>query len=98
MNKQRKPTFSPEFRLKAAQLVVDRGHSVRETADAMGVGKSTMERFFRSLKTEWIPALGYRNFMEAKHAVTDYLDGYYSQTRPHQHNHGLSPNTAEQLY
>ena len=57
-----------------------------------------MERFFRSLKTEWIPALGYRNFVEAKHAVTDYLVGYYSQTKPHQHNRGLSPNTAEQLY
>ncbi|WP_353411427.1 IS3 family transposase, partial [Pseudoteredinibacter isoporae] len=51
-----------------------------------------MERFFRSLKTEWVPALGYRNFTEAKYAVTDYLVGYYSQTRPHRHNGGLSPN------
>jgi len=57
-----------------------------------------MERFFRSLKTEWVPKLGYRSFTEAKYAVIDYLVGYYSQTRPHRHNRGLSPNTAEQLY
>jgi putative transposase len=38
-----------------------------------------MERFFRSLKTEWTPNIGYRNFMEAKQHITDYLIGYYSQ-------------------
>ncbi len=59
---------------------------------------SPMERFFRSLKTEWVPTLGYKNFTEAEHSITDYLVGYYSQTRPHRHNRGLSPNTAEQRY
>jgi putative transposase len=57
-----------------------------------------MERFFRSLKSEWMPTIGYRSFIEAKYAVTEYLVGYYSQTRPHRHNSGISPNTAEQLY
>jgi len=38
-----------------------------------------MERFFRSLKTEWVPTLGYRSFIEAKHSITDYVVGYYSQ-------------------
>jgi putative transposase len=57
-----------------------------------------MERFFRSLKTEWVPTLGYQNFTEAKHAITNYIVGYYSQTRPHRHNNGLSPNAAERKY
>jgi putative transposase len=57
-----------------------------------------MERFFRSLKTEWVPTLGYRNFTEAQCSVTDYIVGYYSQTRPHRHNSGLSPNAAERKY
>lgn len=57
-----------------------------------------MERFFRSLNTEWIPARGYRSFTEAQQSITEYLTGYYSQTRPHQHNRGLSPNTAEKRY
>ncbi len=57
-----------------------------------------MERFFRSLKTEWVPTLGYRSFIEAKHSITDYVVGYYSQTRPHQHNNGLSPNAAEKQH
>jgi putative transposase len=59
---------------------------------------SPMERFFRSLKTEWIPETGYRSFGEAKHAVINYIIGYYSQVRPHQHNVGLSPNAAEQKF
>jgi putative transposase len=57
-----------------------------------------MERFFRSLKTEWVPALGYRNFTDVQQSITKYLVGYYSQTRPHQHNCSLSPNAAEGQY
>jgi len=57
-----------------------------------------MERFFRSLKTEWVPALGYRSFTEAQQSITECLVSYYSQTRPHQHNRGLSPNAAERQY
>ncbi len=57
-----------------------------------------MERFFKSLKTEWIPELGYRSFLEAKYAITDYIVGYYSQLRPHQHNNMLPPNLAEEEY
>jgi len=59
---------------------------------------SPMERFFRSLKTEWIPTTGYRNFIEGLHSITSYIVGYYSQTRPHSHNGGLSPNNAEKEY
>lgn len=58
---------------------------------------SPMERFFRSLKSEWIPEFGYVNFDHAKHDIIKYLIGYYSQVRPHQHNDGLTPNEAEAL-
>ncbi|GAA0794863.1 Transposase InsO and inactivated derivatives [Marinobacterium sediminicola] len=57
-----------------------------------------MERFFRSLKTEWVPETGYRSFVEAKQSITDYLVGYYSQVRPHRHNDDLPPNVAERTY
>ncbi len=57
-----------------------------------------MERFFRSLKTEWVPILGYRNFIEAQQEITRYIIGYYSQIRPHQYNGGLTPNESERLY
>ncbi len=59
---------------------------------------SPMERFFRSLKTEWIPREGYPSFLEAKHGITDYVIGYYSEIRPHTHNYGLTPNEAERRY
>ncbi|WP_421865984.1 IS3 family transposase [Motiliproteus sp.] len=57
-----------------------------------------MERFFRSLKTEWIPETGYTSFAQAKQSITDYLIGYYSQVRPHQHSDMLPPNMTEKNY
>ena len=57
-----------------------------------------MERFFRSLKTEWVPTTGYRSFNEAKIDITKYIIGYYSQVRPHQYNGGLTPNESEKRY
>lgn len=57
-----------------------------------------MERFFRSLKSEWIPEVGFQSFVEAKQVVLDYIIGYYSQVRPHRHNRGLPPNEAENRY
>jgi hypothetical protein len=57
-----------------------------------------MERFFRSLKTEWIPTTGYRSFAEAENAVVKYIIGYYSQVRPHSYNGGLTPNESEKRY
>jgi len=56
------------------------------------------ERFFRSLKTEWMPEIGYPNVASAKQSVTDYMIGYYSSLRPHSHNDGLPPNVAEKNY
>jgi len=52
MNKRTRPTFSPEFRLDSAQLVVDQNYTVRDAADAMGVGKSTMGKWVRQLRAE----------------------------------------------
>lgn len=43
-----KRNFSPEFRLEAAQLVVDQHYTVREAAEAMNVGHSTMDKDCRS--------------------------------------------------
>ncbi|MCD5833468.1 integrase core domain-containing protein, partial [Klebsiella pneumoniae] len=59
---------------------------------------SPMERFFRSLKNEWVPATGYVSFSDAAHAITDYIVGYYSAIRPHEYNGGLPPNESENRY
>ena len=52
MTKLKRPNFSPEFRLEAALLVVDQGYTVRDAAEAMGVGKSTMDKWVRQLREE----------------------------------------------
>lgn len=57
-----------------------------------------MERFFRSLKTEWMPKTGWPDYLSAKHAVNNYILKYYSRIRPHQHNNGLSPCQKEEAY
>lgn len=36
--KKSRRTFTPDFKLEAAQLVVDQEYSIREAADAMDVG------------------------------------------------------------
>ena len=59
---------------------------------------SPMERFFRSLKTEWIPTTGYCSFIEAENSVVNYIIGYYSKVRPHSYNGGLTPNESEKRY
>ena len=50
--KKSRQRFSPEFKLEAAQLVTDQGYSVREAAEAMSVGKSTMDKWVRQLRKE----------------------------------------------
>ena len=52
MTRPSRPTFSHEFRLESAQLVVDQGYSVKDAAEAMNVGKSTMDKWVRQLKQE----------------------------------------------
>jgi transposase len=52
MSKRSRRTFSPEFRLDAAQLVLDQGYTIRDAADAMNVRKSSMESWVRQLKAE----------------------------------------------
>lgn len=43
---------SPEFRLEAAQLVLDQHHTVAAASTAVNVGKSTMDKWVRQLKEE----------------------------------------------
>ena len=55
-----------------------------------------MERLFRSLKSEWIPAPGYRNLPDAQKDVGSYLMDYYNRQRPHVFNGNISPVAAEE--
>jgi putative transposase len=55
-----------------------------------------MERLFRSLKSEWVPATGYMMLAEAKRDIGYYLMDYYNWQRPHQYNVGLPPAKAEE--
>jgi len=52
MTIQRRRTFTPEFKLESAQLVVEQNYSIREAANAMNVGKSTMDKWVRQLRNE----------------------------------------------
>ena len=52
MNKKTRRTFSPEFRLETAQLVLDQGYTHDEAAKAMGVGFSTVGKWVKQLRQE----------------------------------------------
>jgi len=40
--------FKPEYRQEVAELVLDKGYAVKDAADAMGVGKSTVDKWARN--------------------------------------------------
>jgi transposase len=52
MSNKKRRTFSPEFRLESAQLVVDQHYKIREAALAVGIGHSTMDKWVRQLRKE----------------------------------------------
>lgn len=52
MKKPSRPTYTAEFKLEAAQLVVDQNYSTIEAAKSMGVSKSAMDKWVRQLKQE----------------------------------------------
>lgn len=54
-----------------------------------------MEWLFRSLKTEWVPELGYDSLDEVKNDFGIYLMAYYNWERPHSKNDGLPPAIRE---
>ncbi len=50
-----------------------------------------VERVFRSLKTEWKPAVGYMTAQEVLCHISHYLMHRCNWIRPHQFNNGLRP-------
>lgn len=55
-----------------------------------------MERLFRSLKSEWVPTVGYPTAQEAHRDISHYLMHRYNWLRPHQFNEGVAPAVAEE--
>ena len=55
-----------------------------------------MARVFRSLKTEWMPTLGYRTAQKAQCDISHFLMHRYNWIRPHQFIGGLAPARAEE--
>src|SRR3569833_3346845 len=49
---KKKKTFSPEFRLEAAGLVVDQGYTNKTTKDTKNNSKTSMENWVRQLRQE----------------------------------------------
>jgi len=52
MTKRTRATYSPEFRLEVALQVVDEGRSVKDVAESLGLGKSTVDKWARQLRDE----------------------------------------------
>ena len=48
----KKRTFSIEFKIESASLVVDQGYSISEASQAVGVSDSAMRKWVKQLKEE----------------------------------------------
>jgi putative transposase len=82
---------SAEFREQLADYGITQSMSRRGNC----WDNAPMERFFGSLKSEWMPKQGYETFEEADLDLHKYIHDYYNSARPHTHNNGLPPNIAE---
>lgn len=56
---------------------------------------SPMERFFRSLKSEWVPETGYESMEQARSDVLRYIMQHYNWDRVHSYNNYLTPAAYE---
>ena len=45
-------TFSQAFKIDSASLVVDKGYSIKEASQAVGISHSAMRRWVKQLKAE----------------------------------------------
>lgn len=90
-NKTRR-TFSPEFRLESAQLVVDQHYSIREAALAVGVGYSTMDNWARQLRKERNGGTPKASAMTPEHQRIKELEKKLRRTE--EHNEILKKATA----
>lgn len=52
MTKKSRPTYSPEFKLEVAELVLDHGYTIRAASEAMNVSGSSVENWTRQLRQE----------------------------------------------
>ncbi|OLQ93863.1 transposase [Vibrio ponticus] len=52
MTKRQRRTFSAEFKIDAASLVLDQGYSIPEAARSMDVGETALRRWVDQLKIE----------------------------------------------
>lgn len=52
MKKRQRRTFTPEFKLEAASLVLDKGYSYAEACRSLDVGESALRRWVEQLKAE----------------------------------------------
>jgi transposase len=52
MTTKTRSQFNPELKIECAQLVLDQRYCIREAADAMNVGHSTLDKWVRKLKAE----------------------------------------------
>ena len=73
-------------------------HGFRQSMSRKGEcwDNAPMERFFGSLKSEWVPEAGYKLEHEARADVQRYVSRY-NISRPHSYNDYRSPVAKERL-
>ena len=56
------------------------------------------ETFFKYLKQEKLSRRHFKNLIEVKQAVFQYIEGFYNPRRPHSANNLLAPDQKEAKY
>lgn len=82
--------YPKEFKEEAVAMVLEQGYSVPDAAKSLGI----VERFFVSLKHDWIFKVAQPTRDHMKSDVAAYIK-YYNLDRLHAANGGVSPISFE---
>jgi transposase-like protein len=99
--------FSPEFKDEAVRQIVDRGYSVAEVSERLGVSAHSLYKWVKAVKPDKTDEQA-AALIEARSEVLklraqlkradvfDYIEVFYNRQRRHSHLGGVSPEAFEQ--
>lgn len=87
------PRFTPEFKEEAVRQITERGYSVAEVSDRLGVSAHSLYKWLRVIK----PDNSEQHARDLARAdIFDYIEVFYNRARRHSHLGGVSPEAFEQ--
>jgi hypothetical protein len=88
------PRFTPEFKEEAVRQITERGYSVAEVSDRLGVSAHSLYKWLRAIINEHHTVWGVMTMCPvlnvARADIFNYIEVFYNRARRHNHLGGQS--------